>query len=178
MSPSGLTIRAAQPKDAAAIARIHVDAWRSAYPGLISDAVLVGMSHRNQSVQWARSLGRRQPRESVLVGVDGAAGLIGFGNCGPVRVRGTPAKGEVYTLYVDPDHQGMGVGSALLTALFETLAEAGMSSAIVWVLSLNPSRFFYEAMGGRRFAERDERLWGTVLRETGYVWTQIGPTGR
>jgi len=171
--PAGLTIRAAEPEDSAAIGRVHVDAWRSAYAGLIPDEVLVGMSQRNQAVQWARILARPRPRDAVFVGVDESDGLVGFGNCGPVRSQGTPGEGEVYTLYVDPDHQGAGIGSALLKVLLETLADAGMPSAIVWVLTLNPSRYFYEAMGGQRFAERDERLWGTILRETGYVWTQI-----
>ena len=40
---------------------------------------------------------------------------------------------------------------------------------MLWVLSGNPSRFFCEAAGGVRTAERTERLWGTDLKEISYT---------
>lgn len=175
--PADPRIRRARPEDAAAIARVHVEAWRSAYAGLIPDAVLVGMSQRNQAMQWARTLARPRRRETVLVATGRAESVVGFGSCGPARATDARDAGEVYTLYVAPDHHGAGIGRDLLAALFGALAEQGMRSAMLWVLSLNPSRFFYEAMGGRRFAERDERMWGTVLRETGYVWDRLDRPG-
>jgi len=171
--PSGLPVRTAAAGDAASVARVHVETWRSTYAGLIPDAVLVGMSERNRAAHWAQALTRWQSREKVLVAVDEADQVVGFGSCGPAREVDQPGTGEVYTLYVTPDHQGAGLGRALLFALFDALTARDMTSAILWVLSLNPSRFFYEAMGGERFAERDERLWGTVLHEIGYRWRQL-----
>jgi hypothetical protein len=41
------------------------------------------------------------------------------------------------------------------------------------VLADNPARFFYEAMGGRRIRERDERLWGVDLHEAAYGWRDL-----
>ncbi len=34
------TVRRAMPADAAEIARINVDGWRAAYPGIVADATL------------------------------------------------------------------------------------------------------------------------------------------
>jgi hypothetical protein len=37
-------------------------------------------------------------------------------------------------------------------------------------LGNNPSRFFYESLGGRIVAERDHAMWGRTMREVGYGW--------
>ena len=47
------------------------------------------------------------------------------------------------------------------------------STAVIWVLADNPARFFYERMGGKRAGERDERLWGALLHEIGYGWSEL-----
>ena len=74
---------------------------------------------------------------------DSEHGIIGFGSAG--RARGdAPYQGEVFTLYVHPDCQGQGIGQRLLSGLFDGLRERGMNSAVVWVLAMNPARFFYE----------------------------------
>ena len=108
-------------------------------------------------------------------------GVIGFGSCGAARQRISGCDGEVYTLYVLPDHHGKQIGRALLAALFDRLGENGIRSAVVWVLAGNPSRFFYEAMGGRVAGNRRERLWGAELDEICYIWPDLtvalGPKG-
>lgn len=177
-------IREARQTDAAGIARVHVDSWRSAYPGLVPDRVLVSMSRQRHRAEWTHALDHPRVRHAALVaavddnkgnhaGGEGAAGVVGFGSCGPTRDSRLNHAGEVYTLYVHPDHQDLGIGRALLHGLFDCLLARGMDSAVVWVLADNPSRFFYENMGGRRVAERDERLWGTVLGEAAYGWPDL-----
>ena len=69
-----------------------------------------------------------------------------------------------------PDWQGQGAGRELLLAMFDHLRSAGFREALIWVVAANPSRFFYEAMGGQRTVERIERLWGVELPEIGYRW--------
>ncbi|MBV9785789.1 MAG: GNAT family N-acetyltransferase, partial [Acidisphaera sp.] len=39
-----IAIRRARPADAAAIAAVHVAAWRSAYPGILPDTYLARLS--------------------------------------------------------------------------------------------------------------------------------------
>ena len=99
--------------------------------------------------------------------------VVGFASCGPAVSGPAGFAGEVYTLYVLPDWQERGVGRALLGACFAALRSAGLGSALIWVLADNPSRFFYEAMGGTRVGERDETLWGVVLHEAAYGWPDL-----
>jgi|APTNR8051073442_1049403.scaffolds.fasta_scaffold03575_8 ribosomal protein S18 acetylase RimI-like enzyme len=171
--PPIVRIRPARSADAEAIASVHVDAWRSAYAGLIPNAVLVRMSEGAQARDWAQQLARRRLADSILVADLAGWGVIGFGSCGPARRSVLTHAGEIYTLYVLPEHQDRGIGRALLLGLFDGLIDRGLFSALVWVLAQNPSRFFYEAMGGRRIGEKQERLWNTLLPQTAYGWDDL-----
>jgi ribosomal protein S18 acetylase RimI-like enzyme len=169
-----VTLRPARPGDIAAIARVHVETWRNAYAGLVPDDYLVSMTEAKQATQWDRWIRGAQPPNTVLVAEarDLPGGrIIGFGSCG--RARGDPARGEVFTLYVAPDWQGRGIGRRLLAALFRALDDGGLKSAVVWVLRANPARFFYEALGGARAAERRERFAGVELEEAAYAWDDL-----
>ncbi|WP_119459630.1 GNAT family N-acetyltransferase [Rhodospirillaceae bacterium SYSU D60014] len=178
-----LVIRPASQTDARAIARVHVETWRSTYAGSLPDRVVVRMSTENKTAVWREMIGRRGSREAILVAAVPGAGVVGFASCGPaastlLRPRSVlqaaePYAGEVYTLYVLPDWQEKGIGRRLLCGCFRALAEAGLESAFLWVLASNPSRFFYEAMGGLRAGERDEALWGAVLHEAAYGWPDL-----
>jgi ribosomal protein S18 acetylase RimI-like enzyme len=168
-----MRIRDARVADAAAIANVHVDAWRSAYASLIPDRVLVRMSGQVHAVRWTETLRRRNLRGRIFVAEIDGEGVVGYGSCGPSRVRSLPHAGEIYELYVAPEHQDRGIGRRLLYRLFDALVERGSNSAMVWVLAGNPARFFYETMGGRRVAERDEALWNVVLPEAAYGWNDL-----
>jgi hypothetical protein len=44
-----ITIRRARPTDAASIGAVHVEAWRSAYPGILPDDFLARLSVPRQA---------------------------------------------------------------------------------------------------------------------------------
>jgi hypothetical protein len=45
----------------------------------------------------------------------------------------------------------------------------------VWVLADNPSRGFYEKLGGKFVYEKAVRIGGIALREVAYGWEDIQP---
>ena len=165
-----IRVRAGRPGDARVISHIYVESWRDAYAGILPDHVLLRMSEQGEQASWRRMLARG---ESVLVAEDGRGTVVAFGSWGLSRVKGLGFSGEVYTLYVLPENQGQGFGRRLLAGLFESLGGAGHRSAVIWVLADNPARFFYEALGGRRVAERSERIWGVVLPQAAYGWRSL-----
>lgn len=154
--------------DADAIARIQVETWRMTYAGILPDELLIRMSKNRQRRMWRRMM---RGGETIQVARDPAAGVIGFGSYGPNRSDRDGFSGEIYTLYVAPDFQGIGIGRGLLRAMFGSLTGEGHDSALVWVLAENPNRFFYEAQGGQRIAERSVTMWGAQVRELAYGWT-------
>jgi ribosomal protein S18 acetylase RimI-like enzyme len=172
-------IRRAHKTDAAAIGRVHVETWQATYAGLLPDAMLAGMSDVRQSAYWSRVLA--DPRESrgVFVADDEDMGVVGFGSCGPVRdppegLSGREIRvGEVYTLYVEPDFQNLGLGRRLLDALFRQLRADGCDTAVLWMLADNPSRFFYEGLGGERVGERVDTMAGVDVEEVAFGWHDL-----
>lgn len=164
-----MIVRLARPSDADAIARIHVETWRDTYAGILPDAVLLRLSEGRERGGWTGAMLRG---EKVFVAESDGGEVVGFGSCGPNRLRRVSADGEIYTLYVATDYQGRGHGGRLIRHMFDILRDAGDRTVVVWVLRDNPARFFYEAIGGRRMAERDERLWGSTVSQVAYMWTQ------
>lgn len=173
-----MQIRPAQPDDAAGIGRVHVETWRSTYAGMLPDSYLVGLSATRHAATWARTLNRPagSKGESVLVAEDDGhvVGFVSGGAARPCKALKTErTDGEVYTLYVLPDYQGRGLGRELLATGFGHMADAGYTAAVIWVLQPNPSRFFYEAMGGVRIGEREEKFAGAPVLEVAYGWEPL-----
>ena len=90
--------------------------------------------------------------------------VVGFVTGGPARHAGGRSglgEGEIETLYVLDDWRERGLGRRLMRAAAAHLAASGCKSAFVWVLRDNPSRWFYERLGGRPAAEATVRVAGT-----------------
>lgn len=177
-----ISIRRARADDAAAIARVHVDSWRSTYAGMLPEDMLVKLSSAEHETRWWRHvLGRFRRRHYVYVAVDAQEGVVGFISGGPSRDKELGQDSEIYALYLLDEFHGSGVGRDLFLRLANRLYRECGPGLAVWVLSVNPSRFFYEAMGGQRIATRCERMGGAEVQETAYGWadmTELVAVGR
>jgi ribosomal protein S18 acetylase RimI-like enzyme len=165
-----IAVRSARPEDARGIAKLDVETWRATYAGMLSTPYLVGLSARRRELGWHNVI-LREPRD-LRVAVGQGDAILGFGSCGPNRGDRRFA-GEVFTLYVAPDWQNQGIGRRLLIALFRRLVATGRSSAIVWVLRDNPSRFFYERLGGRQVTYKTLAFAGSAVEAVAYGWGDL-----
>ncbi len=175
-----IAIRRARPADAAAIGAVHVAAWRSAYPGILPAAYLSRLSVRRQAAHYEVAIRTRMGvHVATASGVDagptgGPARVVGFVTCGPARAGAHRlGDGEIETLYVLDDWRERGIGRPLMRAAAAHLAATGCTSAFLWVLRDNPSRWFYERLGGRMGAEATVRVAGAMVAQTAYVWPDI-----
>ncbi len=164
-------VRPAIIADAPTIARIDTETWRSTYAGILPTKYLTRLGELERRRMWSGEIGRHAG--DVLVALDGAGRVRGFGSCGVSRDGGFGFAGEVFTLYVTPDHQGFGMGRELLLALFARLLDQRLASALVWVLRANPSRFFYERLGGKLVAQRKLPFAGTQVDSIAYGWRDL-----
>jgi hypothetical protein len=48
-----MILREARPADAAKIARVHVDGWRTTYRGIVPDDYLAALSYEAQERSWS-----------------------------------------------------------------------------------------------------------------------------
>lgn len=184
------TIGLATERAASGIAKVYVDSWRSAYAGLLPKRVLVGMSYERQAREWSWVIRNRSETQPVIVAAESGSGVVGFVSFGKSRLTDWPSGGlyasdsdtkgaesekvgEVFTLYVQPEWQDRGIGRRLMAASFAAMQERGFGRGFLWVLRDNPSRFFYERVGGAPIAERRERLWGCLIDEVAYGWSDL-----
>jgi L-amino acid N-acyltransferase YncA len=173
-------IRDAQAGDASAIARVHVASWQSTYAGMLPDRYLTGMSARSAEMRWRMALPDRGPGCGTVVAIDESGELVGFCSFGTQRRgRGIDGfSGEVYALYLLDDAKGQGVGRRLMAASAERMLEGGVRSSIVWCLGTNPTRWFYERLGGARVADRPGHFAGMEILEIAYGWRDLVPLAR
>ena len=166
-------VRPARPADALAIGAVHVAAWRSAYAGILPNAYLARLSVTRQAAMYERTILRGAV---VRIAVDEAAEpgrprVVGFATA--ARRAHSLGDGEIETLYVLDDWRERGVGRQLLMTAAQGLAEAGCTSAFVWVLRDNPSRWFYQRMGGREAGTGTVTVAGGAIPQVAYVWNPI-----
>jgi GNAT superfamily N-acetyltransferase len=98
--------------------------------------------------------------------------VIGFVSGGRARRLGL-GEGEIETLYLLDDYHERGVGRRLMRAMAAHLAAVGCRSAVVWVLEANPSRWFYQHLGGRQVARERIRFAGQNVEQIAFCWDPI-----
>ncbi|HKM63215.1 MAG TPA: GNAT family N-acetyltransferase [Acidisphaera sp.] len=180
-----ISIRRARPTDAVAIGAVHVAAWRSAYPGILPDSYLARLSVARQAAYYDAAIrGGTGVHVATASGLDVPAGsgprIVGYTTSGRTRLSSAVTiagrrlgEGEIETLYVLDDWRERGVGRRLIRAAAAHLAEAGCRSAFLWVLRDNPSRWFYERLGGRAIAETVTQVAGHPVPQLAFVWDPI-----
>lgn len=170
---AAIVIRRATIEDAAGISRVHVDSWRETYRGIMPDDVLDGLSYDGRAETRRRQMRTAAPEVIHLVAeLDGQ--IVGFAVAGPERETDFPYEGELYAIYILRSAQGRGIGRQLFAAAVSHLLRHGIDSMLVWVLADNPSRGFYEALGGAELGVKTITI-GVPLEEVAYGWDDIRP---
>ncbi len=164
------TIRPATPDDAEGIARVHIGSWLTTYRGLMPDAVLDRLSVERQAEKWEASL--RTPRTSTVVAEEDGQ-IVGFVSFGPEPGNDFRYQGELYAIYILQAYQRKGIGRLLVQAAAEGLLARSFPNMMLWVLSTNPARAFYEKLGGKFLRERIVEFNGVPLKEAAYGWTDL-----
>ena len=165
-----VTVRDANPLDAAAIADVHVRSWQAAYEPLLPADFLADLSVARREELWRESLSRQDARTGAWVAETGGS-VVGFANTGPGRDDDSGADtGELYAIYLDPSTWRRGAGRALMDRAVEGLREAGFRDATLWVFEENArARGFYEAAGWRPDGRSQElHIGGVSRREVRY----------
>jgi ribosomal protein S18 acetylase RimI-like enzyme len=164
-------VRPAELDDSAAIARIHVATWRTAYRGLLPEDFLASLDEAGYSERWKRTL--REGSGRVYVAEDGAD-VVGFASGGRERAGEDRYSGELYAIYVMHEAQGLGHGRRLVQAVVGGLREMKLNDMIVWVLRDNrPARAFYERLGGTYIRAQPITIGSAVLEEVSYGWGSL-----
>ena len=161
-----MRIREAALVDADGIARVHVDSWKTTYKDIVPESYLQQLSYEQRTENWRRGIGK-----SVLyVAEDDSGRIVGFATGGKERTGKYDADGELYAIYLLKEVQGQGIGKQLASRIAQNLQEQGFISMLVWVLEDNPSKKFYESLGGQLVDEMMIEIGGEEFKEIAYFW--------
>jgi GNAT superfamily N-acetyltransferase len=165
----GLLIRSAEPRDAAAIAAVHVEGWEE-FRAFVPEEVMGARTPESREREWSAYLASLDPRSSALVAeINGAvAGFCDF-KLLDEPVRG--ARSEIMRLFVAARFRGHGVGRRLLAEAARRIRDRGGEPISLYSFTRNRFRGVYASLGGREAGERSSEWDGVVIPETCYLWT-------
>jgi GNAT superfamily N-acetyltransferase len=137
-------VREAVPADLDVIAALFLRCWRG-YRDVLAEPVVGVFDEAGALELWRGAIVAPRPGTRGIVAVDGerVVGVIRVG-----RDPDEPAAGHVFSLYVDPDSQGAGVGGLLLAEAEGWFGRQGFAQATLWVFEANVrARAFYARHG-------------------------------
>lgn len=166
------TIRPAVPADAAGIARVQVDSYRSAYRGFFPQTYLDLFSYEEQAGDWERWM-VNAPCDLLLVAESAEEQVIGYALARAQRGIHTGYDSEIIALHMLPALKGRGIGRALMHRTVTLLIERGCRSTMLWTLQGNPVRSWYERLGGVLIGEKRDWWDDWEMVEVAYGWTDL-----
>ncbi|PSP75842.1 N-acetyltransferase [Halobacteriales archaeon QS_1_68_20] len=145
-----MDLRQATRSDLDAIQRVAERSWTVDYPDFTSrESVTEGVHEWYSDARLEAEIDRGDA--AVLV-AERAGEIVGF-----THAAWSGDEGDVMRVYVDPDHRGQGVGSALLESAVATLFERDVAEVRAMVLADNdPGNEFYRSHGFEREEETHE----------------------
>ncbi|MFC4359737.1 GNAT family N-acetyltransferase [Halobium salinum] len=157
------TIRPARPADIGAIRALARRAWDATYEDLLDETTVA-----ETVAEWYADDALREaldtPGTAFLV-AEAGEDLLGF--CHGVVLED---EGDVLRMYVDPDHWGEGVGTALHERLRDDLLDFNMRRMRAIVLADNDiGNEFYRGLGFEKTGEGDVELGGETYTENVYT---------
>jgi ribosomal protein S18 acetylase RimI-like enzyme len=198
---AGVQLRRAQLADADSIALLHIASWRVAYSAELPAPYLASLDGAARAEQWRTRMAR--PTTDVLLAEQDGV-LLGFCAHGPAHDLGgslTSAWGrsnrrclqnartggqelerpwEIYSLHVQPQLRGGGIGTILFNEGLGSAHRAGASLLTLWVVATNaPARRFYEGKGMQPdgAAKNRELAPGITLHEVRYSVALLTASG-
>jgi GNAT superfamily N-acetyltransferase len=151
-----VALRRGVPGDAPAIGAVFDAAVRAGWTflgGLAAEPMFT-------AGDWERLVAEHQPPNVLLVADDASEGVVGF-----VAVH--PEDGEMFLLFVHPDHGGRGIARTLLAAAHDALRAAGCREAFLFVHEQNERALAVYAAAGYRpdGSDRVSDFRGVRIRE-------------
>ena len=137
-----MQVRDARPEDAAAIARIYNQG--------IEDRVATLETQLRTPEERAAWMAARGPRHPVLVAVDDAGEVVGWGSLNQFNPRAAYDHVADFSVYVAREHRGRGIGRLLVQALEERARAIGFHKMVLAAFPYNEAGMrLYERHGFR-----------------------------
>ncbi|WP_026792279.1 GNAT family N-acetyltransferase [Pleomorphomonas oryzae] len=169
-----ITFRSAEPRDAEAIAHLHVVVWQQTYSELAPTEAFATLDEAHRRKRWKEKLAAPTDGQLILL-AESDGRLVGIGAAGAASEPLFGSRGEIKFLYVDQDFQGRGIGRQLLKRLALHLRERHYPGAALSVVDGNLAAIgFYKALGAKVIGRHIDP--GPIWRSENIImaWDDLG----
>jgi ribosomal protein S18 acetylase RimI-like enzyme len=167
-----MIIRLSTPEDAAGIAHVRLNSWRTTYQGLVPESMLNHQSHERAMQNWSERLAN--PNNVVYVAATETGDIVGYGYGGRERTHVDKYDCEIYALYLLKDFQRKGLGKGLICHLVAAFIQRGWHSMTISALATNtPACDFYLHIGGRAIGKNVLKTDEGDLEETTFGYEDL-----
>ncbi|EMK2593202.1 GNAT family N-acetyltransferase [Bacillus cereus] len=167
----GIHIRRAIKDDIQGIAKVHFDSWKTVYKGIFAEEILDNIAYEKREKQWEDIFQKEGNHQFRFVAENLNGEIVGFIDGGVERTGTYNCDGELYAIYLLQQYQGMKIGQKLFQALLSDCINNDMQSLLVWVVTNNPSKKFYEKFNPEKI---DTKFLERVrVEETAYCWRDL-----
>ncbi len=157
----------AKEKMAEKIAKVHIDTWKNAYKGIISDEYLQSLSvkQRVQKYKFRKNLAEGQQFFALKLKREIIGLLFLIVNAGGDGKN----KGEISAIYLSPAHWDKGYGSQMMEYAVDYFAKQNCDEIFIWVLEQNMRAInFYKKFGFTFDGNQKTIVLGKKLKEVRY----------
>ena len=143
-----MNIRKAEIGNAQQLAHLHIASLRSAYRTIISEEILNKLDEAKRAAAFEKSFDMKLGETYVIEENDSVIEFTTFDNCRDDDVDRDENTGEIWGVYISPDHWRKGYGTKLTYFAERILTSRNKNEIVLWVLEDNfEARAFYEKIG-------------------------------
>lgn len=170
-----MLIRPAVESDLKEVARVQIMSNKSTYKGIMPDSYLSALDVDVKHQEWINRFENSIGNESLYVIETNSRQIVGFYLLSE-RPTNDIADRELLSVYILSENQGQGIGRQIFRAIKDKYESDHVKSMMLWTLKDNPSRGFYERMGGELSGTRTI-VRGSELQQVAYKWPCIDGLG-
>ncbi|MBX3112659.1 MAG: GNAT family N-acetyltransferase [Fimbriimonadaceae bacterium] len=165
-----MDVRRAVVEDAPGIARAHVRSLTKAYAGILHPDDLALFTDESATEIFRKRLLDGEPVFASFV----EGQIVGQARWGVDHEADWPFPAMLYTVFVHPDHQGQGHGTALIRACVTDATAQGHQGMCIGALRDNPRAWrLYERLGAVRFHAGPLRIGAHDYEEVLMSWDDL-----
>lgn len=146
-----MKIRRATPNDAKEVKAAHYYAYQVSYKGYLPDDYLKNMPFDDAIIE--RTANHIKEHEYYVAEKDGR--VVGFA----CLVYPEEKVVEIEALYVHPDFQKQGAGTALINEVCSLKKAEGYTKLVLWTMENGPSLGFYQKQGLKQSNNVKKKFW-------------------
>jgi N-acetylglutamate synthase-like GNAT family acetyltransferase len=140
-----MLIRPVKESDIPAVAKVHVESWKVAFKGILSENFLEQLKAERFEKVWGDLL-KRSNRLNLLI--EEHKNVIGFISFEISAEEKKSTEGEIIALYIDYLSWRHGAGTSLIEQAKIHMKKNGFETAFLWTMAHNAiSRSFFDKTG-------------------------------